>query len=536
MGEQGEGYGWWKYGVVYHILPQSYKDTNGDGIGDLEGIIQKLDYLCGLGIDAIWLSPVYQSPMIDAGYDISDYQSINPIYGDMNDFWRLLDGAHQKNIRVIMDLVLNHTSDRHPWFIESRASKDNPKRDWYIWQPPAKKGKYPNNWKTNFGQSAWTFDPVTQEYYYHSFFKEQPDLNWRNAEVKEKMFEMIRFWLEMGVDGFRLDVINLLIKHKNLKNNSFNYLFSDRKVYNRNQPEVYTFLKEFRLLLNRYPDKVSIGEIYVPPPGDARLVAGFLGDGKDMLHLAFDFSLIFSRWNASSYYKIIRRYYKSLPPDGWPCFVISNHDLGRCIRRWAFSFHKYEKAKIIAVLMLTLKGTPFIYYGDETGMENVRISRKQIQDAYGKMFYPFFSGRDRSRTPMQWDNLPNAGFSNVTPWLPVHPDYKTVNVESELKDAHSILNLYRHLIKLRKEYTALQGGDIHFIDKGKNGILSYIRSDKEINIRVILNFTNRKKSVKNPFLPGEQLLDAHPNAILEKKEELLVIRPFEWIITIHPPK
>jgi len=527
---------WWKYGVVYHILPQSFKDTNEDGIGDLEGIIQKLDYLSDLGIDAIWLSPVYQSPMIDAGYDISDYQSINPLYGDMNDFRRLLDRAHRKNIRVIMDLVLNHTSDRHPWFIESRASKDNPKRDWYIWQPPANKRKSPNNWKTNFGRAAWTLDPLTQERYYHSFFKEQPDLNWRNAEVKEKMFEMIRFWLEMGIDGFRLDVINLLFKHKKLKNNPVNYIFSNRKVYNRNRPAVYAFLKEFRLLMNRYPGKVSIGEIYAPPPGDTRLVAGFLGDGKDMLHLAFDFSLIFSRWSASSYYKIIRRYYKSLPPDGWPCFVISNHDLGRCVRRLMFSFHKYEKAKIIAVLMLTLKGVPFIYYGDETGMENVHISKEQIQDAYGKMFYPFFKGRDRSRTPMQWDNGPHAGFSNVPPWLPVHPNYKTVNVESELEDAHSILNLYRHLIRLRKAYPALQGGDIHFIDKGKNGILSYIRSDKEINIRVILNFTNRKKSVKNPFLPGEQLLAASPDFIFGKKDGLLVLRPFEWIITIHPPK
>ncbi|MCD8194544.1 MAG: hypothetical protein LUD74_08390, partial [Tannerellaceae bacterium] len=301
---------WWQTAVFYHIYPQSFYDTNGDGIGDLEGIRQQLDYLEELGIDAIWLSPVYASPLVDEGYDISDYTAIHPRYGTMEDFNRLLDEAHSRNIRIIMDLVLNHTSVLHPWFTEARSATTHPRRDWYIWHP-GRGGHKPNNWLTNFGRSAWKKDPATGEYYYHSFFPEQPDLNWRNPEVKKAMFGIVEYWLAKGVDGFRLDVANMLFKDKELRDNPVWALVSDRKVYNRNRPEVYNLLRSFRRLLNRYPGRVGIGEIYVSPPGNPRLAASFTGNGSDLLHLAFDFTLMFTRWSARAFYQVIHTYYKA---------------------------------------------------------------------------------------------------------------------------------------------------------------------------------------------------------------------------------
>ncbi len=492
---------WWKNGVFYHIYPQSFMDTNGDGIGDINGIVQKLDYLCSLGIDAIWLSPIYPSPMIDSGYDISDYKDINPIYGEMSDFKELLSQAHSKGLKIIIDLVLNHTSDQHPWFIESRSAKDNPQRDWYIWEAP-KAGKKPNNWMTNFGQSAWTYDAITKEYYYHSFFKEQPDLNWRNPDLRKAMFEIVRFWLDLGFDGFRLDVINMLFKDKHLRKNPINFLFGRKKVYNRNRPSVYEMLSEFRKILDTYPDKTSIGEIYTPPPGDPYLTAKFLGNGKDMLHMAFDFSLFFSRWNAGNYYEIINNYYDALPDKGWACFVLSNHDLGRCIDRGIFKTHKREKAKILAMLQLTLKGTPFIYYGDEIGMENVNIPKKQIHDMYGKLFYPFYKGRDAYRTPMQWNSQIYGGFSDQQPWLPLHKNYKNVNVEQESKAQESILSLYKKLLQMRKHYTVLQSGDFRFLDVSNTNILAYSRFSDTESIIILLNFTNKAQRFSGLDLNG----------------------------------
>ncbi len=520
----------WKHGVIYHIYPQSFKDTNGDGIGDLEGIIEKLDYLEKLGVHAIWLSPIYESPLVDAGYDISDYKSINAIYGTMTDFNRLLKLAHQRNIKIIMDLVLNHTSDLHPWFLESRSSKTNPKRDWYIWKPPAKKGKRPNNWHTNFGQPAWTLDHETNEYYYHSFFKEQPDLNWRNPDVKKQMFNVIRFWLDLGVDGFRLDVINLIFKRKDLKNNPKICFPSNQNVYNRNQPEVYDFLMEFRSLLNQYQNKVSIGEIYTPPPGNPSLVSSYLGNGTNMLHLAFDFSLMFIRWNATAYYKAINNYYTSLPKEGWPCFVTSNHDLGRSIKRWLFNTYKYKKAKLLAVLQFTLKGTPFIYYGDEIGMENMNnIPKEQIKDGYGKMFYPIYKGRDGARTPMQWNGERYAGFSSVSPWLPIHHNYQVINVEAELKDNHSMISLYQKLIQLRNEYPILQYGEIRFVNKGNSNILTYERSSDTEHLIIYLNFSSKNKRVYVSELADYEFILSLYNT-RDSFNDKITLEPFQAVV------
>lgn len=498
---------WWKYGVVYHIYPASFKDSNNDGIGDIPGIIKKLDYLTDLGVDAIWLSPVYASPMADCGYDIADYKSIDEQFGTMDDFKELLDKAHKRGIHIIMDLVLNHTSELHPWFLQSQSSKNNQKRDWYIWMPPKDgiEGRTPNNWRTYFGKKAWHYDHKTKEYYCHSFFREQPDLNWRNPEVKEAMFDIIRYWLDIGIDGFRLDVINLLYKDVELKNNEY-CLFGKSKIHNRNQPEIYELLRDLRKLLDSYSGKASIGEIYVMPPGDPALVASFLGSGADMLHLALDFSLAYTLWKASSYYKTIAKYYQEIPENGWPCFFLSNHDIGRSVKRLFWERDKYAKAKLRAVLLLTLKGTPFIYYGDEIGMENVPIPKKQIRDLYGKLLYPFVSGRDRARTPMQWNDKPHAGFSKQTPWLPVSKHYPAINVK---KDGAFVLSTYKTLLSLRKNHTALHKGDIVFLNEGENNILAYSRKYEQEEFIVLLNFSGWGKKYATPFDNAEILFSTH---------------------------
>ncbi|MDR3002561.1 MAG: alpha-glucosidase [Fibromonadaceae bacterium] len=520
---------WWKHGVIYHVYPQSFYDTNDDGIGDLQGIIQKLDYLANLGVDALWLSPIYPSPLVDAGYDITDYKNINSIYGDMNDFMQLLKAAHKKGIRIIMDLVLNHTSDQHPWFKESRSSIDNPKRDWYIWQAPKNK-KAPNNWRTNFGKKAWQYDAATGEYYYHSFFYEQPDLNWRNPEVKEAMFEIAEFWLKLGIDGFRLDVINLLYKDKKLRDNSISNLFSNKKkVFNRNRGSVYKVLREFRVLLDKYADKVSVGEIYAVPPGDTKLASSFLGSGNDMLHLAFDFSLIFTRWKATFYYKTIRRIYSKMPKEGWPCFFLSNHDVGRSTKRFGLTFFKYQKAKLHALLLLTLKGTPFIYYGDEIGMENASITKDQIRDLYGKLFYPLFKGRDGFRTPMQWNSNTNAGFSNAKLWLPVHPNYYSINVEAATNNENSVYSVYKQLLQLRKTHKALQSGNIKFLHEGKNNVLAYQRFLPSEKLLIFLNFSFLQKQLSINTEGLEQIFSTHPqfNSIAGGK---IVLKPYQGVV------
>lgn len=523
-----EIYSWWKHGVFYHIYPKSFKDSNGDGVGDIPGIIEKLDYLVDLGVDAIWLSPVYKSPMVDFGYDISGYKQIDPIFGSMEDIKELIRQVHCRGMKLVMDLVMNHTSDQHPWFVESRSSLDNPKRDWYIWHEP-KNGKIPNNWKTNFGSTAWTYDEHTKQYYYHSFFKEQPDLNWRNNEMKDAFFQKIQFWLDMGIDGFRLDVINLLIKDQSFKNSSLlsNWL-SNQKALNRNQPETFTILREFRSLLDKYNDKMSVGEIYVLPPGDTDLVVRFLSKGNDMLHLAFDFSLIFCSWSADKYYEAIIKWYGAIPPESWPCFVLSNHDLGRFVKRYSLGIHKYEKAKLLATLLLTLKGTPFIYYGDEIGMENSHIPKKDIKDPYGKKFWPFYKGRDNARTPMQWNSSENGGFSTTASWLPINKSYKSINAEDQLKDESSMLNFYKQLIKIRKQYKSLSMGSWFPLANGGDDILAYKRRYENEEIIIILNFSYQKKNFSYQKIDSSYvLISTHKkqNSSIDTNE--ITLMPYE---------
>lgn len=488
---------WWKHGIIYHIYPRSYKDTNKDGIGDLNGITEKLPYLKDLGVDAIWLSPIYKSPFIDAGYDITDYKSVDDTYGDLSDFRTLLNNAHNMGIRVIMDMVLNHTSNQHPWFIESSSSLNNPKRDWYIWKKN-KNNKTPNNWRSVFGGSAWELDKKTNTYYLHTFFKEQADLNWRNKAMRQELFSEIEFWLELGVDGFRLDVINMVGKDKQFRDNPpvFQYFLGKRKLFSRNRGRSYKVVRRLRKLVDKYDSKVLIGEIYNPPPGDSKLVASYLGNGKDSLNMVFDFTIFFKKWDAKKYFSSITNLYNEMPPKGWPCFVLSNHDLSRSINR--FGKNKEEKAKLVASMQLTLRGTPFIYYGEEIGMTNVKLKKSELIDPLGKKFWPIYKGRDRSRTPMQWSNSINAGFSYKKPWLPVNENYTSVNVDDQMENPESIFNHYRSLIKLRKNHLALLKGKwIKYID-GEDQLIGYFRSYKEEHLLILLNFSNRVKTVYLP--------------------------------------
>ncbi len=519
---------WWKHGVIYHIYPRSFSDSNNDGIGDLRGIIQKLPYLSDLGIDAIWLSPVYPSPMIDFGYDISDYQQIDPVFGSLEDFRELLGKAHQKNIRVVMDLVMNHTSDQHHWFRSSRSSKESPHRDWYIWKK-GRRGRPPNNWKTVFGGSAWEYDSFTGEYYLHTFFKEQPDLNWQNPELRKTFFNGIRFWLEMGVDGFRVDVLNLLGKDTQFRDHPipFGIPLLQRVRFTLNKPEAYRVARELRSLLNTYPERMCVAEVYSVPPGDARVAASFL-QGGDAMNMAFDFTLMLRSWSARNYFRAIKRWYALLPEKGWPCHVLSNHDLHRHFDRFAFRRNKEKKARVSAMLLMTLKGTPFLYYGDEIGMRNARLSRSEIKDPLGKIFWPIFRGRDKGRTPMQWSPEPHAGFSQTRPWLPVNEDYPRLNVGAQAADERSFLHFYRNLIQLRKKHSALHRGEWSPLTDGKNGILVYLREYLEERILVILNFTrsHRKIRIPNQF-HGEVLLSTHRPAQEELPGGTLLANPFE---------
>ena len=495
---------WWKKAVIYHIYPRSFYDSNNDGVGDLRGIIKKFDYLIDLGIDAIWLSPIYKSPQVDFGYDVSDYRQIDKDYGNLNDFKELLNLCHSKCIKLIMDMVFNHTSDQHPWFINSRSSINSEKRDWYIW-----KKKKPNNWKSAFGKSAWRYDKATKEYYYHSFFAEQPDLNWRNKEVKKAMFDEVKFWLDLGVDGFRLDVINYIVKDKKFRNDPslFNQLIKKSRLFSRNRGSSIKITAELRELIDTFKEKIIIGEIYVLPPGDSEMVANYLGKRRDALNLAFDFSLLFSSWSARKFYQTIDKMYKNLNTNAWATIVFSNHDLKRSFSKPFFKKQRLAKAKLKAMLMMTLLGTPFVYYGEEIGMENGKIPKKDIKDRLGKRYWPIYKGRDAARTPMQWNTKQNAGFSETQPWLPVNKNYERVNIETQLLDKGSILIFFKALIKLRKSNKVLQVGDINLISY-KNNVLIFERFIKNKSFTIVLNFSSYSKKIDS-YINNEILISTH---------------------------
>ena len=495
-------YLWWRDGVIYQIYPRSFADSNGDGVGDLPGLIARLDYLNGapdsLGVDGIWLSPIYPSPLYDFGYDISDYENIDPRFGTLADFDRLVAEAHQRGLRVVMDLVMNHTSHLHPWFVESRSSRDNPRRDWYLWRDPAPGGGPPNNWQSIFGGPAWEWDAATGQYYYHMFLKEQPDLNWRNPAVHARMFQMMRFWLDRGVDGFRLDVVNAYFKDAAFRRNppQFGLLGFEGGIggrgydwqqhpYDLSQPEMEGVLRDLRRLLDSYPERMSVGEMLYADPTTA---ASYCGDGTDKLHLAFNFDFTNQPWWPRAFQEQIAKWDAELPPNAWPCYALGNHDKPRFPSRFGGGPHSDARTKVAAAMLLTLRGTPFLYYGEELGMQNAPIPRSEIQDPLGKKYWPFNPGRDPERTPMQWSAEANAGFTTGRPWLRLNKDYRTRNVAAQHADPNSVLNFMRQLLRLRRESVALRRGSYApLIQRPVNG-LAYLRQSPDQTMLVALNF------------------------------------------------
>jgi len=487
-------YLWWRDGVIYQIYPRSFADSNGDGLGDLPGIISRLDYLADLGIAAIWLSPIYPSPDKDFGYDVSDYCNIDPRYGTLADFDHLVVEAHARGLHLIMDMVLNHTSDQHEWFQESRSSRNNPKRDWYIWRDQ------PNNWQASFGGKAWEYDQHTGQYYLHLFTKEQPDVNWRNPAVRQAQLEAFRFWMERGVDGFRLDVFNAYFKHSDLPDNppKFGLRGFDRQkhIYDIDQPEMLPLLNELRTLLDSYPERYSVGETYLATPQKTVTYCG-----PDKLHGGFSFDFTSNElsfpWNPGWIKDQIEQREKTFTTAGvWPTTVMTNHDLPRAASRYAKG-ERDAQARIAMALLLTLRGTPFMYYGEEIGMRDITLGRGEILDPPGQKYWPIYKGRDGCRSPMQWNNGVNAGFSAAKPWLPVHPDYLQRNVASQAADPDSLFQFTKKLLSLRKTSPALQRGDYN-PQESPSGTFAYLRSMPEQSILVAINFKDRQANFGLP--------------------------------------
>ncbi len=490
---------WWKEAVFYQIYPRSFQDSNGDGIGDLPGITQRLSYFRGgensLGIDALWISPFYPSPMIDFGYDISNYTDVDSIFGSLEDFKTLLAEAKRLDIKVIIDLVINHTSDQHPWFLEARTSKDNPKRNWYVWHPgqartgPAKaartRPKRPSNWISMFElRNAWWWEPTTKEYYYGSFTRNQPEVNWRNAELRRAMYDVMRFWLDLGADGYRIDVVNWFMKDDQFRDNPFSLnmdpdLFQ-KHVYDRNRPETHDICREMRQVTEEYTaadghNRVLVGEVFDHDPTNA---AAYQNQHNQELHLAFNFDFLAQPWKASRFYNSIRKWYNAIGDEGWPNFTLSNHDRRRHYGRYRKPGCTAARARVAATMLLSLRGTPFLYYGEEIGMNNLRIHHRELQDPLGIRMWPlWWYGRDPERTPMQWDSTPHGGFCqpDVRPWLRVHHNYVRKNVAAQQRDPKSLWRWYQSLISLRKSEQLLRSGDIEFLRKGKGNLLAYRR-------------------------------------------------------------
>lgn len=509
MADKNSNYLWWQTGVVYQIYPRSYQDSNGDGIGDLPGITQRLDYLSDtLGIDAVWLSPIYPSPMHDFGYDVADYTDIHPLFGTLADFDKLLKETHERGMKLILDLVPNHTSDEHPWFLESRSSRENPKRDWYLWRDPAPDGGPPNNWLSHFGGPAWTLDETTGQYYLHQFVKQQPDLNYRNPDVVIAILDVMRFWLDRGVDGFRVDVIGLMMKDPEFRDEPLNPAWDGinpfaqlEHIYTANLPEVHDLIREMRKVLDSYADRMMVGETYLPND----MLMKYYGTTDTLeCHLPFNFQLILAKWDAAGVRKMVDDYEAALPSDGWPNWVLGNHDQHRLATRIGAG-----QARVGNMLLLTLRGTPTCYYGDELGMQDVPIPPEKIQDppALNQPEIAPIVGRDPERTPMQWDASPNAGFAAPDVedlWLPLAPNYRDVNVARQLEDAYSFLSYFRTLLRYRKSSPALKWGSYVSIDPGsreaRENCFVFERQADNNRLLIALNFSAQDQRLSLPGL------------------------------------
>ena len=521
---KAEAVPWWKHALIYEIYPRSFQDATGDGVGDINGIIQRLDYLQHLGVNAVWLTPIYPSPLVDFGYDISNYEAIDPLYGSMADFDHLIAAGKARHIRVIMDMVMNHTSDKSPWFQESRSSRTNPKRDWYIWRDGKAPGVPPNNWQSAFGHSAWTYDATTKQWYYHKFYAAQPDLNWRNPEVQKAMFDACRFWLERGVAGFRLDAIPELFEDPQFRDAKVlpgKNIFGDPNLDSsstENLPEVHDVMRQLRQLVDSYPgDRVLIGETYLP---NIQEQLQWYGKNNDELQLPMDMQVGFiNKLNAGLFRSKINDAETQLNGN-MPLFVFDNHDNPRSWNRYGDGKHNAAIARIIATMLLTTRATAMMYYGQEIGMVTTPPKTKaEVQDPVGRTGWPKEKGRDGERTPMQWDSGKNAGFSTAAKtWLPIPPSYKTVNVQVETGQPDSLLNWYSKLIDLRKNNAALHDGQNVMVDTSDANVLSYLRKNpgQGPSVLVAMNFTARPQSVSYALQP-DGIQGSHATALLEDK-------------------
>ena len=523
---------WWKHGVIYQVYLRSFQDSDGDGVGDLAGLIARLDYLTGLGVDAIWLSPIFSSPMADFGYDVSDHTAVDPLFGDLAAFRELVSQVHSRGLKIILDYIPNHTSDQHVWFLESRASRTAAKRDWYVWRDPGPGGGPPNNWRGEFGGSAWSWDEPTGQYYYHAFLPSQPDLNWRNPAAARAMLDVLCFWLDEGVDGFRVDAIHHLLEDESLADNPPNPQWREAmgpaeqflKVHTVDHPEVHTFIAAMRRLVEGYgADRVLIGEAYLPIP---RLKA-YYGGASDGFHLPFNFHLMTTPWTPLALASLIGAYEAALPAGGWPNWVLSNHDRSRLASRLG-----EDQARVAAMLLLTLRGTPTLYQGDELGLTDVPIPPDRVRDPWELNVPGLGLGRDPARTPMLWSGAPNAGFSAQTPWLPLSEGWRELNVARQLEQPESILRLYQALLALRRREQALQVGDYGLLG-ASGGLLAFERSCPQSCLAVVLDLEGSGGVF--PLDGGQILLSTSPGRVGERLESDLHLRPHEGAIVRRCP-
>ncbi|PHP67816.1 alpha-glucosidase [Zhengella mangrovi] len=516
---------WWRGAVIYQIYPRSYQDSNGDGIGDLTGIRQRLGHIAELGADAIWISPFFASPMKDFGYDVSDYTAVDPMFGSIEDFQALVEDAHALGLKVMIDQVLSHTSDRHPWFIESRSSRHNARSDWYVWADPKPDGTPPNNWLAIFGGSAWQWDTTRCQYYLHNFLDSQPDLNFHNRDVQDALLDTVRFWLDLGVDGFRLDTINFYFHSQGLEDNpalppeerddstapSVNPYNFQNHVHDKSQPENIAFLERFRALLDEYPAATAVGEV-----GDAQrgqeLMAAYTA-GERRVHMCYSFEFLSSTLPSPAHIGAVVTDFFDAAPDGWPCWAFSNHDVERHASRWTSDLPepmRLARQKLLAGVLLTLRGSACLYQGEELGLPEADLSFEDLQDPYGIRFWPKFKGRDGCRTPMVWTAQgANGGFSTAArPWLPVPADHLPLAVSEQAGRPDSLLEFYRHLLAFRRDHPALAKGGFTVLDLGPE-LLAFRRDLDAESLLCVFNFATARTAVDLPGSMTARSLDGH---------------------------
>ncbi len=521
---------WYKGAVIYQVYPRSFQDTNGDGIGDLKGIISRIDYIKSLGVDAIWISPFFKSPMKDFGYDISDYRDVDPLFGDLNDFDELIAQAHQRDIKIIIDQVLSHTSDQHQWFLDSREDKTNDRSDWYVWADAKPDGTQPNNWLSIFGGPAWQWEPRRGQYYLHNFFTEQPDLNFHNPDVRQAVLDNVEFWLKKGVDGFRLDAINFCYHDAQLRDNPAKppekrqgrgfsednpYAFQYHH-YNNTQPENISFMQDIRTLLDKYPGTVSLGEI---SSEDSLATMAEYTAGGDKLHMGYSFELLTNDYS-SEYIRTTVKTLEERMTEGWPCWAFSNHDVERVASRWSNNGEvNSEQCKMLTALLASLRGSVCMYQGEELGLGEASVAFEDLQDPYGITFWPNFKGRDGCRTPMPWhnDDGEQAGFSATKPWLPVDENHKRQTVSKQDSDSDSILNAFRHFMTWRKQQAILLEGDIEFINTPEP-LLAFYRRFAGQTMLCVFNLAQEPASLNIEHTDIVQHTELnHHNGSLEKQ-------------------